>query len=244
MNPTLTAGTLLLLAVATFGIVAALRLEKPWLQPWALARAVVQLALLTFVLDGVIRNVLLTGAFLAVMVVAASWIVVRRVRIPLRRSPVVAGILTVSAAVPITVLFLFGAVDLSARYLLAIGGIIIGGCMTISTLMGRSVAAAYLADRDEIEGWLALGATPRRAAQRAIREAASTALIPSTDQTRATGIVTLPGAFVGAIFAGASVGDAAQFQLIVLASLLTAGALTVACWTVYLGAPRTLPLHR
>ncbi|WBL19008.1 ABC transporter permease [Citricoccus sp. NR2] len=56
---------------------------------------------------------------------------------------------------------------------------------------------------DEVEGWLSLGATPRQAtldiAQGAIREG----LIPSTDQTKTTGLVTLPGV-VGAIFGGAS----------------------------------------
>jgi hypothetical protein len=31
--------------------------------------------------------------------------------------------------------------------------------------------------------------------------------------------------------------------LLVLAALLAAGALTVTCWTLYLGAPRTLPVR-
>jgi putative ABC transport system permease protein len=243
VSPVPTGVALLVLAAVTFGAVSALRLEKPWLQPWALARATVQLAALTLVLSGVIADVRWAAAFLGVMIAAATWIVVRRAGIPIRRSPVAAGILAVSAALPLAVLFLTGAVDFNARYLLAVGGIVIGGCMTVSTLMGRATAAAYVSDRDEIEGWLALGATPRRAAERSIRVAASTALIPSTDQTRATGIVTLPGAFVGAVFGGADILEAAQFQLLVLAALLAAGALTVTCWTLYLGAPRTLPVR-
>jgi putative ABC transport system permease protein len=44
----------------------------------------------------------------------------------------------------------------------------------------------------------------------------------SLDQTRTTGLVTLPGAFVGALFGGASPLQAARFQLVVLVGLLVA----------------------
>jgi putative ABC transport system permease protein len=66
--------------------------------------------------------------------------------------------------------------------------------------------------------------------------------MPSTDQTRTTGIVTLPGAFVGAMFAGASPLDAAQFQLIVLASILLASAIAITLLASVFGAPKTLPI--
>jgi hypothetical protein len=39
-------------------------------------------------------------------------------------------------------------------------------------------------------------------------------------------VVTLPGAFVGAIFGGASPLEAGRFQLVVLAAILAAGAVT------------------
>jgi putative ABC transport system permease protein len=46
--------------------------------------------------------------------------------------------------------------------------------------------------------------------------------VPALDQTRTTGLVTLPGAFVGALFGGASPLAAARFQLVVLVGLLAA----------------------
>jgi putative ABC transport system permease protein len=52
------------------------------------------------------------------------------------------------------------------------------------------------------------------------------ALIPSIDQTKTTGLVTLPGAFVGAIFGGISPLEAGRFQIVVLAGIMAAGALT------------------
>ncbi|RPA16552.1 hypothetical protein EGT56_00030 [Arachnia propionica] len=41
-------------------------------------------------------------------------------------------------------------------------------------------------------------------------------LLPNLDQTRNTGLVTLPGAFIGALFGGASPVEAAMFQLTML----------------------------
>lgn len=242
MNPLVTIVAVAVLTAITLAVVLALRLEHPWLQPWAILRAVVQLGLLSLILNGIISNRWWVAVFLLVMVVAATWVVFRRLRVAPRFLPTLAGTVIVASALPLVVVFATGAVAFSPRYLLALGGIVIGNTMTVSTLMGRSLGALYLSQRDEMEAWLSLGATPRRSALRAVRSAASTALIPSTDQTRTTGIVTLPGAFVGAVFAGASPLEAAQFQVVVLAAILAAGALSAACLTGIFGAPAVLPL--
>ena len=54
--------------------------------------------------------------------------------------------------------------------------------------------------------------------------------------------MTLPGAFVGALFGGASPGSAARFQLVVLVGLLAAEAVAAVTLTWLLGAPQPLPL--
>jgi putative ABC transport system permease protein len=46
------------------------------------------------------------------------------------------------------------------------------------------------------------------------------------DQTKSTGLVTLPGAFVGALFGGAGPAQAAEFQLVVLAGIALASVVT------------------
>lgn len=232
---------LLVLVAVTLAIVIVLHLEQPWLQPWAIVRAVIQLGLLSVILAGAITSFVWVAIFLAVMVIAATWTVHRRLSLRMGEIPQVALTITASSAVPITLLFATHAIEPSPRYLLAVGGIVVGGAMTASTLMGRAFSASIRSSRDQVEGWLALGATPRQAVRDSVREAGSTALVPATDQTRTTGLVTLPGAFVGAIFAGASTIDAAQFQLLVLAAVLCAGALAVAFFTWFFGAPRTIP---
>ncbi|WP_340641110.1 ABC transporter permease [Promicromonospora panici] len=63
----------------------------------------------------------------------------------------------------------------------------------------------------------------------------------STDQTRTTGVVSLPGAFVGAVFAGSPPLEVAGFQLLLLASILAVGGIRVAALGWRLGAPAHLP---
>jgi putative ABC transport system permease protein len=60
------------------------------------------------------------------------------------------------------------------------------------------------------------------------------------DTTRTVGLVTLPGAFAGALLGGASAANAARFQLTVLIGLLCAETLTATTLAWLLGAPTTL----
>jgi len=68
------------------------------------------------------------------------------------------------------------------------------------------------------------------------------ALIPSTDQTKTTGLVTLPGAFVGAIFGGVSPLEAGRFQIVVLAGIMAAGTVTAVLVALWLAPVRRKPV--
>lgn len=144
--------------------------------------------------------------------------------------------------VVMAIVFVTGAIEFSPRYVLAIGGIVIGNTMTIAILTQRVFRTSVLDHWDEVEGWLALGATPRQSTLDLGRRAIHTALLPSIDQTRTTGIVVLPGAFVGAIFAGASPLEAGRFQVVVLACILAAGVLTSVTLTRLSGSVARRPL--
>ena len=69
-------------------------------------------------------------------------------------------------------------------------------------------------------------ALPGEAHEEAGHEAVREALLATLDQSKSTGLVTLPGAFVGALFGGASPVEAAQFQLVVLAGVAFAMTVT------------------
>ena len=133
------------------------------------------------------------------------------------------------------------ALPRTSRYVLAFAGITLGGTMTACTLAGRRFREAMIARRSEAEAWLSLGATPRQAVAELVRTSVFEALVPGLDQTRTVGLVTLPGAFVGALAGGASPSSAARFQLLVLVGLLAAQSISASVLTYLIGAPRTLP---
>jgi UDP-glucose/iron transport system permease protein len=127
------------------------------------------------------------------------------------------------------------------RTLVAVSGIVIGGTMTAATLTGCRLADGVQRRRDEIEAWLSVGATPRRALRDISRYSIVEAIVPVLDTTRTVGLVTLPGAFAGALLGGASATNAARFQITVLIGLLCAETITATTLAWLLSAPTTLP---
>jgi putative ABC transport system permease protein len=220
-----------IIAVAIFAAIAAVGLwrfgvERPTAPLTAILRAVVQLAALSVVLAGIIRDPLWVAVGLVVMFVAAVITAARRTKATRREAMAIALGMFVANVTVLTIVFATGALEFSPRYVLAIGGIVIGNTMTIASLTGRLFRSSVFDHWDEVEGWLALGATPWESTVALARTSLYSALVPSIDQTRTTGIVVLPGAFVGAIFGGASPVEAGRFQIVVLAGILAAGVLT------------------
>lgn len=230
-----------LAAVATGGL-ALFKVAHPLAVLGALARAVVQLTLLSLVLAGILKDPFWVAVGLAVMFVAAVFTAARRAKAPRRDLATIALAMVAGPSVVMVVVFATGAIEFSPRYALAIGGIVIGNTMTIAILTQRIFRTTVFDHWDEVEGWLALGATPRISTVQQARAAIRTALLPTIDQTRTTGIVVLPGAFVGAIFGGASPLEAGRFQIVVLASILAAGVLTATLLTRFIGAVAQKPI--
>ena len=175
-----------------------------WFPLWAILRAVVQLSAIALLLRGILQVPWTVAAFVVLMLSTASWTAMGRLRELHRgRRTAVAGVL-VGALVTLVVIFALRLVALEARYVIAVGGIIIGNSMSAATLAGRNFLRGARARSSEVEAWLSLGATPPQAHEEIGREAARESLLPTLDQTKSTGLVTLPGAFVGALFGGAS----------------------------------------
>jgi putative ABC transport system permease protein len=210
---------LLVLVAATIGLARLAGIGLGWTPLWSLTRATVQLSVVALLLRGILTVEWTVVAFLALMVTTATWTASGRLReLWHGRRAAVLGVVS-GATVSLVLIFALGLVDLQVRYVVATAGIIIGSSMSAATLSGRNFLRGARQRRDEIEGWLALGATPAEAHLAIGQEAVRESLLPNLDQTRSTGLVTLPGAFVGALFGGASPGEAAQFQLVVLAGI-------------------------
>jgi putative ABC transport system permease protein len=207
----------------------------------AAVRAAVQLTIVAAALRGVFAAPIAVIAVVAVMFGLATWTAARR----LKEQPGAAKAVVIScgagASVAIGVIVGMPTLSRDVGTLVAVSGIIMGGTMTAATLTGRRLQDGLKRRRDEVEAWLSIGASMREAVRDIAREAVFEALVPALDQTRTVGLVTLPGAFVGALLGGASAAGAARFQIVVLIGLLCAEAITATVLILFLGAPKTLP---
>jgi putative ABC transport system permease protein len=204
-------------------------------------RAIVQLAIVAAALRGVFAAPISVVAVLAIMFGVAVWTAGRRLRNhphAVRSAAIACG---VGSAVTISVIVGVPALSRDLRTLVAVSGIVIGGTMSAATLTGRRLDDGLRRRRDEVEAWLSLGASPRRAVRDIARDSVFEALVPALDQTRTVGLVTLPGAFVGALIGGGDAVFAARFQVVVLVGLLCAESLAAATLAWLIGAPATLP---
>lgn len=208
----------------------------------AIVRGTAQLAAISLILTSVITSAVWVGCALLVMFSVAAVTAARRIGWSWGHLALVSGGMASGIAITLVIVFTTGAIDLSPRYALAIGGIVIGNAMMIATLAGRRFTSSVDERWDQVEAWLALGATPRQSTVDLARTAVYAALIPSTDQTKTTGLVTLPGAFVGAIFGGVSPLAAGAFQITVLASVMAAGSITAVVVVRALAPVRVRPV--
>jgi putative ABC transport system permease protein len=218
------------------------RVPRRWAPALAILRGAIQLALLSIVLTGIISSPLWVGVALIVMFGVAVATATSRVGWSVTNAAIMGAAMAAGILIAMSVVFASGAIEFSPRYVLAIGGIIIGNAMSIATLAGRRFVESTGDRWDEVEGWMALGATPRQSTIGIARSSVYSALIPITDQTKTTGLVALPGAFVGAIFGGASPLEAGRFQIVVLSSVIAAGAITAVIVVNFFAPVRRKPV--
>ncbi|MDO4916516.1 MAG: ABC transporter permease [Rothia sp. (in: high G+C Gram-positive bacteria)] len=234
------AGVFMLVSL-TFLLAKRWRIEIGAIPYIAIARAIVQIGLIALVLRGVINFPWIAPAFFAVMLTTATLTSGKHAR-TLFHGRKAAGLgITVASIFTIAAIFLLRLVDFSTQNLMAMGGIIIGGTMTIVTLTARNFTDRANTRALEIEGWWALGATNLTAFDEVRRQSIKEALTPGLDQTKATGLVTLPGTFVGALMGGAAPLAAAQMQIAVLAGQTLSGLIAALIFTEIICRSPQLP---
>jgi len=236
----LAVGLIVLLAIALTALTVAGVAQRRAVFTAAL-RAAVQLTIVAAALRGVFAAPATVIAAIAVMFTVATWTAARRLRGLADAGRAVVISCAAGSGVVIAVIVGLPTLDRNVRTLVAVSGIVIGASMTGATLMGRRLLDGLRRRRDEVEAWLSIGATSREAVRAIARDAVTEAMVPGLDQTRTVGLVTLPGAFVGALLGGAGAAQAAKFQIVVLVGLLCTQAITTTLLAWLLGAPAHLP---
>jgi putative ABC transport system permease protein len=213
---------LALLLVAVAVVISSVRgvgLERDLLV--GTVRSFVQLLAVGYVLDFVLGgHGAWTIVILGVMVLTATLTSGSRARRVPGARRVAASALAVAAGGTIGVLTLLHIIPLSARAIVPLGSMIITSAMNTTSLVMTRLYDDLAAARREVEARLSLGLTSHEAAGPWHRRALRSGMLPTVDNTKVVGLVSLPGAMTGMILAGASPLAAVRLQMVVMYMLL------------------------
>jgi len=200
----------------------------------ASVRAFVQLTAIGFVIALILDadRPLWVLLMLAAMLTFAAFTAARNVRVVPGALWLMVVALGLASATTLGVMVVLGIIPTGARYVIPIGGMIIGNTMNVASVTALRIVQDASTQRGRIEAALALGAAPRVAAHGIIRQAVRLAMVPIIDSTKTMGLVFLPGAMTGMILAGAPPLEAVRLQVVVMFMLIAATGLaaTTVTW--------------
>src|SRR5260221_6558451 len=99
------------------------------------------------------------------------------------------------------------------QYLIPLFGMIIGNAMNGAALAAERLSSEMELRRAEVESYLALGASPKRASAEAVRRALVAAMIPTAKMLMDAGLVLYPGIFTQQVRPGQSPITAVPHQI-------------------------------
>ena len=193
----------------------------------AVLRSFLQLTAVGYVIQAIFDtdSLWLVVALLAGMVGFGTWTAYGRAKgVPGATVPIALA-LAVAAAVTLGLVLVLGVFEPTPRYLVPVGGMVIGNSMTAVAVALNRLADEMHDGRRQVEAILALGATSNQASRAIVTRSLRSGMIPLIDSTKTTGIVFFPGTMVGMLVAGAEPVDAVRLQVVLLWVLLGAVAL-------------------
>jgi UDP-glucose/iron transport system permease protein len=188
----------------------------------ATLRSFVQLTAIGYAIELIFEadTLWLVFALLSVMVIFGALTArARAKKVPNAFWPMLIA-LAVAGASTLGLVVALGVFEATARYLVPVGGMVIGNAMTASAVALNRLGDEMADSRARIEATLALGATATEASAPFVRRALRSGMIALVDSTKTTGLIFFPGTMVGMLLAGADPTDAVRLQLILLYTLL------------------------
>lgn len=222
----------LTLVVIALGVSVRQRLALERTIVWATFRTVVQLAAVGYLIHAIfaIRRPLLILGLLTAMLLVAGWTATARQ--PHRRLPLYpVAVVSLVAGAGLTLVITIGLVVTprpwyDPRYLIPLGGIVLGNAMNAIALGLERLERELVEGRKRVDVILALGGSPPQAAAEAEKQAVRAALIPVLNSMMVVGLVQLPGVMTGQILAGADPWAAVRYQALVMFMLLSGNAVS------------------
>jgi putative ABC transport system permease protein len=197
----------------------------------AVARSFIQLTAIGYVIQFIFDQdkLVFVIALITGMVLFGALTARHRARnVPRVLGPLIVS-LGLAASLTVALLVALGVFDAEARFLVPVGGMVVGNSMTAAAVALNRLGDEVRGGAARIEATLALGATATQAMLPVLRRSLRSAMIPLIDSTKTTGIVFFPGTMVGTLLAGAEPVDAVRLQLILLWTLL--GSVAIAALT-------------
>jgi putative ABC transport system permease protein len=188
----------------------------------AAVRAFVQLTAIGYVIKFIFDQdqLVFVLALIAIMVLFGALTARGRARrVPRAFWPLLVA-LAIAGATTLGLVVALGVFKATARYLVPVGGMVIGNAMTAAAVALNRLGDDVADSAGRIEATLALGATSAEAVRPIARRSLRSGVIPLIDSTKTTGLIFFPGTMVGMLLAGAAPVDAVRLQLVLLYTLL------------------------
>ncbi|MDU6109685.1 MAG: iron export ABC transporter permease subunit FetB, partial [Klebsiella pneumoniae] len=175
-----------------------LALEKDII--WSICRAIVQLIIVGYVLKYIfnVNHAVLTLLMVLFICFNAAWNAKKRSKY----------------------IEFSGSIAFVPMQVIPIAGMVAGNAMVAVGLCYNNMGQRFSSEQQQIQEKLSLGATPKMASARLIRESIRASLIPTVDSAKTVGLVSLPGMMSGLIFAGIDPVKAIKYQIMVTFMLL------------------------
>lgn len=215
------AASLVLIAVA-IGVSRWRRAELEGDIAVAVVRSMLQLFAIGYVIQAIFDedSLWLVAALIVVMVVFGAYTArARATKVPGALGPLLVA-LALAAAGTIGLVLALGIFEPEPRYLVPVGGMVIGNAMTAAAVALNRLGDDVRDSVQQIEATLALGASGAEAVAPIVRRSVRSGMIALVDSTKTTGLIFFPGTMVGMLLAGADPTDAVRLQLILLWVLL------------------------
>lgn len=113
-----------------------------------------------------------------------------------------------------------------ARYLIPIGGMLLGNCLTANIIAMDTLAESVSREKSEIQAAITHGATHFEATLPFIRKAYQKSITPVITTIGTLGLVSLPGMMTGQLLGGSVPLVAIKYQVAIMIAILTVTSLS------------------
>ncbi len=193
----------------------------------SLARGLVQVVVVGTVLLFIFRGPFAVGILvLLFMIFLAAHMAARRAEDLPDAFRVSLYSILIGSGVLIGIMVFLGVIETRLTVFIPVSSMLIANSMNTASLAFNRFRGELVAHRGHIEAALALGAAPQAAVMPYIRAAVLASLIPRVDSLRSLGIVWIPGVMTGMLLGGSHPVQAAFYQFVIVALILTVSAIT------------------